>query len=42
MPSALKALFSTSIYSNYVWSTLNLVLSRGLRFLGVLLCMRQV
>jgi O-antigen/teichoic acid export membrane protein len=42
MPAALKALFSTSIYSNYVWSTLNLTLSRGLRFLGVLLCIRQV
>lgn len=42
MPIAIKALFSTSIYSNYVWSILNLALSRGLRFLGILICIRQL
>ena len=35
-------LFSTSIYSNYLWSILNLVLSKGLRFAGILVCIRLV
>ena len=34
--------FSTSILSNYFWSVLNLVLSRGLRLIAITLCVRQM
>lgn len=32
----------SSIFSNYSWSLLNLGLSKGLRFAGIVLCIRQI
>lgn len=32
----------SSIFSNYSWSILNLALSKGLRFAGIVLCIRQI
>jgi O-antigen/teichoic acid export membrane protein len=37
-----RALRGSSIFSNYFWSLLNLVLSKGLRFFGIVLCVRQI
>jgi O-antigen/teichoic acid export membrane protein len=35
-------ILSTSIFSNFLWSVLNLGLSKGLRLVGIMLCVRQM
>lgn len=32
----------SSIFANYSWSLLNIALSKGLRFFGIVLCIRQI
>src|SRR5690606_1089669 len=42
LQAGLRRTFSTSILSNFFWSVLNTVLSRGLRLVAITLCVRQM